>query len=138
MQPQPPARFDISAPDIARVVAAFYAQVRQHPELAPVFAAHVTDWPAHEAKIAAFWRNVIQHERAYSGNPQVAHGAAPEIRAEHFAVWLARSSSERRCPVRERPLRARALTRPQQQQGQKRREQFHRSILTRYAPRSSW
>ena len=40
-----------------------YAAIHQNPGLGPVFAAHVTDWPAHEAKIAAFWRNAILMER---------------------------------------------------------------------------
>ena len=83
-----PPKFAISEAEIARVVARFYAAVRADADLGPVFAAHVTDWPAHEAKIASFWRNVILYERVYSGNPQVAHGAAPEIRADHFALWL--------------------------------------------------
>ena len=42
MPPIPP-RFDITRDEIARVVAAFYARIRQHPGLGPVFAAHVTD-----------------------------------------------------------------------------------------------
>jgi len=43
-------RFPISAEQIDAVVADFYAFVREHPGLGPVFAAHVTDWPTHEAK----------------------------------------------------------------------------------------
>lgn len=58
MPPLPP-RIDVTAEDITRVVTEFYAAIREHPGLGPVFAAHVTDWPAHEAKIAGFWRNAI-------------------------------------------------------------------------------
>lgn len=54
-----PPRFPITPQEIEAVVADFYAQVRLHPVLGPVFARHVTDWPAHEAKIARFWRNAI-------------------------------------------------------------------------------
>ena len=33
----------------------FYADVRQHREIAPIFAAQIEDWPAHLEKIADFW-----------------------------------------------------------------------------------
>lgn len=83
-----PPRFDITADDIARVVASFYAAVRGHPGLGPVFAAHVTDWPEHEAKIAAFWRNAILLERSYDGNPMLAHRQAGNVQGPMFPVWL--------------------------------------------------
>ena len=54
-----PPRFFVTADQIDAQVAAFYAAVRTHPQLGPVFAGHVTDWPEHEAKIARFWRNAI-------------------------------------------------------------------------------
>ena len=83
-----PPRFDISQDQIARVVATFYACVREHPALGPVFAALITDWPAHEAKITRFWRNAILHERVYDGNPLAAHRAAGNVRLGMFSVWL--------------------------------------------------
>lgn len=83
------ARFDITPAQIDRVMAAFYAAIRRHPELGPVFANHVTDWPEHEAKIARFWKNAILGERQYDGNPMQAHLAAGDVRADHFAPWLA-------------------------------------------------
>lgn len=83
-----PPRFDITPDQIARVVATFYASVREHPGLGPVFAAHVTDWPAHEEKIARFWRNAILNERDYDGNPLAAHRDAGNVRLPMFAVWL--------------------------------------------------
>jgi len=83
--------FEISAEEIDQVVATFYARIRQHPELGPVFAAHIAaeDWPAHEAKIASFWRNGILKERSYSGNPMQVHMAAGNVMPAHFADWLA-------------------------------------------------
>ncbi len=66
---QMPPRFDITRPEIERVVAAFYELIRQHPGLGPVFAAHISDWPPHEAKVANFWANAILHERSYDGKP---------------------------------------------------------------------
>lgn len=84
----PMARFEVTAAEIAAVVADFYTQVRAHPDLGPVFAAHVSDWPAHEAKIAAFWRNAILLERGYDGNPMQVHRAAGNVRPGMFDAWL--------------------------------------------------
>lgn len=81
-------RFPITNTQIAAVVADFYAAVRVHPVLGPVFAAHVTDWPAHEAKITAFWRNAILFERGYDGNPMVKHQQAGNVRPGMFEPWL--------------------------------------------------
>lgn len=82
------ARFDITPEQIDRVMAVFYAGIRRHPELGPIFAAHVTDWPEHEAKIARFWKNAILGERQYDGNPMQAHLAAGDVRTHHFGPWL--------------------------------------------------
>lgn len=83
-----PPRFDITPAQIDRVVAVFYAAIRRHEVLGPVFGAHVADWPEHEAKIAAFWRNAILYERSYDGNPMRVHMQAQDIRPEHFPEWL--------------------------------------------------
>ena len=85
----PLARFEITGAEIDRVVTVFYGAVRRHEVLGPIFAAHVTAWPEHEAKIAAFWRNAILRERSYSGNPMRVHVTTREIEPEHFALWLA-------------------------------------------------
>lgn len=84
-----PPRFPVTPEQIDRVVAVFYAAVRRHEVLGPVFAGHVTDWPAHEEKIARFWRNAILSERAYDGNPMQVHRDAGDVRADHFPLWLA-------------------------------------------------
>lgn len=87
------ARFPITADQINTVVARFYARVRVHPVLGPVFLRHVgtshASWQAHEAKIAAFWRNAILMERSYAGNPMQKHLAAGDVKAAHFTDWLA-------------------------------------------------
>ncbi|SHE98273.1 hemoglobin [Litoreibacter ascidiaceicola] len=87
---QPP-RFDITPHQIDQVVTKFYAKVRADSVLGPVFAAHVPEdgWPAHEAKIASFWRNAILYERSYDGNPMQKHMAARDVHGEHFPHWLA-------------------------------------------------
>jgi len=84
-----PPRFEITRPEIARVVAAFYAAVRQHHTLGPVFAVHVTDWPAHEDKVVDFWANAILHERSYDGSPMAAHIEAGNVKPGMFSPWLA-------------------------------------------------
>lgn len=84
-----PPRFAVSPEQIDRVVAVFYAAIRRHEVLGPVFANHVHDWPEHEAKIARFWRNAILYERGYDGNPMMAHMRAGDVRALHFPTWLA-------------------------------------------------
>lgn len=84
-----PPRFDVTAEQIDEVVAVFYAAIRRHEVLGPVFGNHVTDWPAHEARIAAFWRNAILYERSYEGSPMRAHMLAGDVRAAHFPLWLA-------------------------------------------------
>ena len=88
MPPLPP-RLDVTPEEIDRVVADFYAAVRVHSGLGPVFAAHVTDWPAHEAKIAGFWRNAILYDRSYDGNPLQVHREAANVRPGMFDTWLA-------------------------------------------------
>jgi hemoglobin len=84
----PPPRFEITPDEIDRVVAAFYARVRNHHLLGPIFGGHVTDWPVHEAKVAAFWRNAILYERGYEGSPMMAHRRAGDVKPGHFPVWL--------------------------------------------------
>ena len=83
-----PPRFDITPEQIDRVVAVFYAAIRRHEVLGPIFGRHVTDWPEHEEKIARFWRNAILFERSYDGNPMRTHMQAGDVKAEHFAPWL--------------------------------------------------
>jgi hemoglobin len=83
-----PPRFAITEDQIAAVVAEFYACIRVHPGLGPVFAAHVRDWPRHEEKIGRFWKNAILFERGYDGNPLAVHRAAGDVRLPMFEVWL--------------------------------------------------
>ena len=84
-----PPRFFVTPDQIDAQVAAFYAEVRAHPELGPIFANHVQDWPAHEEKIGRFWRNAILREGVYDGSPMLAHRQAGDVHADHFPQWLA-------------------------------------------------
>lgn len=84
-----PPRFPVTAAQITTVVSAFYDAVRSHPTLGPVFANHVRDWPAHEAKITRFWANAILFAHGYDGNPLAVHRAAGNVDPAMFADWLA-------------------------------------------------
>ena len=84
----PPPRFEINEDQIEAVVTAFYARVRSHHLLGPVFAAHVTDWPAHEVRIARFWKGAILFMPGYDGSPMMAHRRAGDVQGGHFPVWL--------------------------------------------------
>lgn len=83
-----PPRIPVTEAQIDRVVSQFYAGVRAHPMLGPVFAAHVADWPTHEEKIGRFWRNALLLQRCYDGNPMQVHMTAGNVKAQHFPVWL--------------------------------------------------
>lgn len=83
-----PPRIPVTEAQIDRVVSQFYARVRAHPALGPVFAAHITDWAPHEEKIGRFWRNALLLQRCYDGNPMQAHMAAGNVKSAHFPVWL--------------------------------------------------
>ncbi|MFC3550862.1 group III truncated hemoglobin [Lysobacter cavernae] len=74
--------------DLATLVDRFYAQVRMHPQLGPVFNAAIDDWPEHQRMLTAFWSSVALGTKSYRGNPMSAHRPHP-IRAEHFDHWLA-------------------------------------------------
>lgn len=88
----PLVRFEITPQEIDRVVKAFYFRVRADDVLGPVFIDRLGTsreiWQPHETKIAAFWRNAILSERAYSGNPMQVHMGVAAIQPEHFALWL--------------------------------------------------
>jgi hemoglobin len=72
---------------ILRLLHPFYADVRQHAILGPVFNAHIHDWPAHLAKIAGFWARQTGGPSAYPGGFAAAH-LSLGIGAEHFTHWL--------------------------------------------------
>lgn len=74
-------------PQLLALLRYFYADVRQHAEIAPIFAAKITDWPAHLEKIADFWSGA-------TGGPALYRGAMPMkhlplgLEERHFLAWL--------------------------------------------------
>lgn len=75
--------------DVIRVqVHTFYGRVREHPVLGPIFNDAIDDWDEHLAKLCDFWSSVLLMTGRFKGSPMAAHARRPDIRDEHFAVWL--------------------------------------------------
>ena len=72
---------------ILKLIHPFYADVRQHAVLGPIFNAQIQNWPEHLEKIASFWALQAGGESNYRGGFAGAHlklGLEPE----HFQHWL--------------------------------------------------
>ena len=53
-----------------------------------IFAARIADWPAHLARMKAFWRSVLHNSGEFSGNPMLKHIIIPGLDLGHFTRWL--------------------------------------------------
>lgn len=87
---------------ILNLLKPFYADVRQHAVLGPVFNAHISDWSSHLTKIAEFWALQAGGPSAYRGGFAGAH-IPLGLRPEHFQQWLGlwEWNSTRQLPPRE-------------------------------------
>lgn len=77
---------------LERLVALFYARVREDAELGPIFNGAISDWPGHMEKLAAFWSSVMLTSGRYKGNPMAAHlkhrdSISPELFERWLAIW---------------------------------------------------
>ncbi|HEV2363516.1 MAG TPA: group III truncated hemoglobin [Caulobacteraceae bacterium] len=81
------AETGVSEAMITALVAAFYRKARADQLLGPVFAARITDWEPHLARMVAFWSSVMLMTGAYHGRPMELHNPLP-IDAAHFDRWL--------------------------------------------------
>jgi hemoglobin len=80
----------IDEADIRLLVELFYARVCNDPELSPVFAAAVLDWPDHHRRLTDFWSSVMLASGRYKGNPVALHMRHAEfLTPERFERWLA-------------------------------------------------
>lgn len=79
----------LSNDSIATLVHEFYDGVRADPELGPVFAAAIDDWPPHLARMVAFWSTTMLGTRTFQGNVYGKHMALPGVQPRHFQRWLA-------------------------------------------------
>lgn len=78
----------VDASYIDRFVETFYARIRDDEMLGPIFDARIADWPAHLARMKAFWRSVLHNSGEFSGNPMLKHMIIPGIGLTHFSHWL--------------------------------------------------
>jgi hemoglobin len=72
---------------IAKLLKHFYADVRQHNLIGPIFNRQIEDWPSHLAKIGQFWARVTGGPSTYAGPMPMKHFPLG-LEAAHFAVWL--------------------------------------------------
>ncbi|WP_084398130.1 group III truncated hemoglobin [Henriciella aquimarina] len=82
------ARLGIDDAFISKLVDTFYARVRAHPRLGPIFNGEIDDWDAHLAKLKDFWASVAMNAGRYSGKPVPAHFKLQGITREDFQTWL--------------------------------------------------
>ena len=84
------AELGIDEDFVSDLVDAFYARVRGHETLGPIFAAKITgDWAPHLAKMKQFWASVAMSAGVYSGDPAEAHRRLEGVKPANFATWLA-------------------------------------------------
>lgn len=87
--------FPITTEQINDVMKVFYAKIRVHPNLGPIFngvIGNIEDgpdtWDFHEEKVSLFWQNVLRGEGDFTTNLMAAHMPLTEIKDEHFTQWL--------------------------------------------------
>jgi hemoglobin len=79
--------------DVELMVNTFYAKVRNHQQLGPIFNGIIEDWEDHLSKLADFWETNLFFIRKYKGNPLRAHLQVDQVFAHsisqvHFGYWL--------------------------------------------------
>ena len=81
----------ITEASIAVLIDAFYARVRCHPALGPIFEAAIAEdeWSEHLETMRCFWSSVMLTSGRYSGNPVAVHRAVAGIERPLFDDWLA-------------------------------------------------
>ncbi len=84
----------------------FYADVRQHTLIGPVFGAHIENWPVHLEKIGDFWSGATGGPPLYQGPMPFKH-VPLGLTELHFEAWL--DLWERHCRAHLAPLEAREL-----------------------------
>lgn len=103
---------NIDEAGLARIVAAFYARVREDAELGPIFNDAIHDWPEHLETLTAFWSSVMLTSGRYKGNPMAAHlKHKARITPALFDRWLAlwkRTTDEMMAPAAAAALQAKA------------------------------
>lgn len=88
-QQQDVLAFGLDPDVLCTIVDEFYARVRAHAILGPLFAEPIGDrWPEHLEKMKSFWISVALSAGTYSGKPVAAHQPLENIQPWHFGIWL--------------------------------------------------
>jgi len=81
--------------DVTILVNRFYAKIRQHELLGPIFNGHIPDenWPEHLEKLTDFWETNLFGIPKFKGNPSQKHvnvdkNLGHTIEQLHFGKWL--------------------------------------------------
>lgn len=79
--------------DVDLLVRTFYAKIREHQSLGPIFNQIITDWESHFELLTDFWESQLFLVKNYKGNPIKVHQAVDKkmngtLTMEHFGQWL--------------------------------------------------
>ena len=76
--------------EIDTLVETFYARVRRHHRLGPIFEEAVgpDGWPQHLATLKDFWSSVLNTTGRYKGQPVAVHQTIPQLTEGLFMPWL--------------------------------------------------
>lgn len=84
-----------SRTDISHLVTVFYARIRKHDLLGPIFNSHIAEeqWPAHLEKLTDFWETILFGVQKFKGSPSGKHIEVDRnlnygITQEHFNQWV--------------------------------------------------
>ena len=82
-----------SREDIFRLVTTFYAKIRKHDLLGPIFNEAISDWDRHFEHLTDFWESQLLFTKRFKGNPPKAHidvdkAEGGTITEKHFGLWL--------------------------------------------------
>lgn len=84
-----PLQDTITEDNIETMVYTFYARIRRHEVLGPVFNGRLEGrWKLHQENMVDFWSNVLLRTGRYFGNPLVKHRKVSTIERGHFDDWL--------------------------------------------------
>lgn len=72
---------------LLKLLNSFYADVRQHAVIGPIFNAKIQNWPEHIEKIAEFWALQTGGPSIYRGGFGAAH-LPLDLKPQHFQHWL--------------------------------------------------
>ena len=76
--------------EIDLLVETFYARVRRHHRLGPIFEEAIGEhgWPQHLATLKDFWSSVLNTTGRYKGQPMAVHQKIPQLTEGLFMPWL--------------------------------------------------